>query len=163
MDHQSSAETSQLTEAAAAQTLHSPLSSLSRKKRRGPVIWGIVSTVLSAVGFIALALFEQYNSMLGELRADLKHFNETVAEFVKRDSFQRFRDQVKERMKEVEQSNLAKARLEQELKVSEKAREDLMHDMQRLRERLAFMEGRQTASPHVAAPVPPTTDRSDDQ
>jgi biopolymer transport protein ExbB/TolQ len=146
-------QTCQLAEPAATQTLWLPAHSPARKKRRGPLIWGIVSTVLSAVGFIALALFEQYNSMLSELRADLKHFNETAAEFVKRDSFQRFRDQVRERIKEMEQANLAKAQLEQELRVSEKAREELAHEMQRLRERLAFLEGRQTASPHAARPA----------
>src|SRR5260370_40761828 len=56
-----------------------------RHRGRG-LIWGLGGTILSVFGFIALALFEQYNSMLGELRSDLKHFNETSSQFVKKEN-----------------------------------------------------------------------------
>src|SRR5260370_7901641 len=69
------------------------------KKRRW--LWGISGTAFSAIGFIGLALFEQYNSVLSEFRADLKHFNETSSEYVKRESFQRFQDHFAESMKEL--------------------------------------------------------------
>src|SRR5260370_17986579 len=88
------------------------------KKRRG--IWGISGTAFSAIGFIGLALFEQYNSVLSEFRADLKHFNETSSEYVKRESFQRFREHFRESMKELHEAELTRMRLEQELKASEK-------------------------------------------
>jgi hypothetical protein len=52
-------------------------------------------TLLSALGFVGLALFEQYNGMVTELRHDLKNFNETTAELVKKDSLQRLRDQLR--------------------------------------------------------------------
>src|SRR5438045_2895195 len=65
---------------------HFPASSSLKGKGRSAFIWGISGTVLSAAGFIAMALFEQYNDSLNELRRDLKHFNETSAELVKKES-----------------------------------------------------------------------------
>jgi biopolymer transport protein ExbB/TolQ len=126
-----------------------------KSKGRRALLWGIGSTLLSGVGFIGLALFDQYNSMAGELRSDLKHFNETASEYVKREHFQRFRDQVKERLKEMQEVAQAKARMEQELRVSEAARADMSHEMQRLRERLAFLEGRQTTLLNAQAQASP--------
>ena len=124
-------------------------------KRRGrtALLVGIGSTLLSVLGFGALTLFEQYNGLVSEMRNDLKHFNETIGEYVKRDSFQRFRDQSKERFKELQESNLAKYRLEQELKASEKARTETADELRRLRERLAYLEGRQAATAAVQAPA----------
>lgn len=125
-------------------------------KRRGrtALLVGLSSTILSVVGFGGLTLFEQYNSLVSEMRSDLKHFNETSSEFVKRDSFQRFRDQVRDRVfKELPEANLAKYRLEEELKASEKARIETAEELRRLRERLAFLEGRQTATATVKAPA----------
>jgi hypothetical protein len=125
---------------------------------RGALLWGMGGTLLSAVGFIGLALFEQYNGMLTELRNDLKHFNETSVEFAKKDSLQRLRDQLKERFKEMDQSNVMRERLAAELRASERAREEMARELQRMRERLAYLEGRQAATA-VAAPAPPPEDR----
>ncbi len=115
------------------------------KKRR--LIWGIGGTVLSALGFVGLALFEQYNGVISELRADLKHFNETSSDYVKKDSFQRFREHFRDCMKELHESDSVKVRLEEELKASEKARDELAQELRQMRERLAYIEGRQTAIP----------------
>jgi hypothetical protein len=118
------------------------------------LLWGVGSTLLSVLGFIALALFEQYNSGLNELRNDLKHFNETSGGFVKREDLQRFRDQVRGRFKELQADGTLRAHLEQELRASEKAREEMAHELQRFRERLAFMEGRQTVPSSTQKPGP---------
>jgi hypothetical protein len=111
------------------------------------MLWGTGGTVLSAVGFIALALFEQYNGMLSELRSDLKHFNETSSEYVKKESVQKYREEMRECLKEQQTSNAARSQLEQELRASERAREQMGRELQRMSERLAFLEGRQSASP----------------
>jgi DNA repair exonuclease SbcCD ATPase subunit len=118
------------------------------KKRRW--LWGIGGTAFSAIGFICLALFEQYNSVLSEFRADLKHFNETSSEYVKKESFQRFREHFRESMKELHEGELTRVRLEQELRASEKAREELTLELRQMREHLAFLDGRQTSSPIVS-------------
>ena len=119
---------------------------LTRAKKRR-LLWGLGGTILSALGFVGLALFEQYNGVLSELRADLKHFNETSSDYVKKDSFQRFRDHFRDCIKEFHEAEVAKARLEQELKASEKARDELAQEVLQIRERLAYVEGRQTATP----------------
>ena len=112
------------------------------------MIWGIGSTVLSVLGFLAWGLFEQYNSSLAELRADLKHFNEVSSTFVKKESMLRFRDQTKAQYKEMQSVSLSNKQLEAELKASEKAREETIRELMRLRERLAFVEGRQSVAPN---------------
>ena len=132
-----------LADAAAADHAHpsglpSPLS-----KGYSTLFWGLGGTVLIALGFIALALFEQYNGMISELRSDLKHFNETSSEFVKRDSLQRLRDQTKEHFKTVQEATATRAQLEHELIASEKAREEIARELHQIRERLAFVEGQQ--------------------
>ncbi len=113
----------------------------SNKRTRRAVICGVISTVLSAIGLIGLGLFEQYNGMLSELRSDLKHFNETASDYVKRDRFEKCLERLKECSKEMRASAVARERLEQELKASERTRENMANEMQRVRERLAYVEG----------------------
>jgi sensor histidine kinase YesM len=121
------------------------LSSTRKRRRRMAILVGVGSSLLSVLGFGALTAFEQYNSLISEMRSDLKHFNETVGEYVKRDNFQRYRDQVKDKIKELQETNVEKYRLEQELKASEKLRNETTEELRRLRERLAYLEGRQAA------------------
>jgi hypothetical protein len=118
------------------------------------LFWGVGGTILSALGFIGLALFEQYNGMLTELRSDLKHFNEISSELVKKDSLQRLRDQLKERFKQLEETTVAKSRLEMELRASEKARDQVASELHQMRERLAFLEGRYSS--FASAQLPPS-------
>src|SRR5438128_87576 len=104
----------------------SPTHPASPKPRSNrPLLWGLGGTLLSGLGFVGLALFEQYNGMLSELRADLKHFNETSSEYVKKDSLQRIREHFRDCMKELHEIDAAKGRVEQELRASEKARDEL--------------------------------------
>lgn len=133
-----------------------PAAASPKKSRRGPLLWGMGGTILSGLGFIGLALFEQYNGMLMELRSDLKHFNEISSELVKKESLQRLRDQLKERFKQMEDASLAKAQLEAELRTSEKAREEMTRELQRMRERLAFLEGCFTTAPKSQPPPYPS-------
>jgi hypothetical protein len=124
----------------------SPRSLLPRSsRRRQAIIWGIGSTVLSALGLIALCLFEQYNGMLSELRADLKHFNETVGEYAKKDKVSSLREAVRQCSAEMTASRLQREQLEQELKVSQTQRGLLEKELQQLRERLAYVEGMRAA------------------
>ena len=138
--------------------LHSPtghvvlVSAARQRRRRMAILVGVGSSLLSVLGFGMLTAFEQYNSLVSEMRGDLKHFNETVGEYVKRESFQRYRDQMKASLKELQETNVAKFRLEQELKASEKLREETAEELRRLRERLAYLEGRQAAK--ASNPLP---------
>jgi hypothetical protein len=127
---------------------HSP-SLFAKVRTRRRLMWGLVSTILSAMGLIGLALFEQYNGTLSELRADLKHFNEASSEYVKKDKLQKCWEHVRECAKEITASNEARAHLEEELKASQKVRERLLEEIQRLRERVAYVEGLKGARPSV--------------
>jgi hypothetical protein len=142
---------SRLSDGYPEHAIPSAVAPFPKKRGRGPLLWGMGGTLLSALGFVGLALFEQYNGMVTELRNDLKHFNETTAELVKKDSLQRLRDQLRGRFKEIEESATARKELERELNASEKAREEMTRELQRMRERLAYLAGRQTASPSVVA------------
>jgi hypothetical protein len=102
-------------------------------------------TALSVAGFVALALFEQYNGMLAELRNDLKRFHEASGELVRKRSLQRLREALKEQVKQGHAFDLARAQMERELRACEKARQDTAAELQRLRERVARLEGRQMA------------------
>src|SRR5437016_5514221 len=85
------------------------------KKSRAAILWGVASAVLSGLGFVALALFEQYNGMVTEMQKDLKHFNEIQSGFVKREYFEKFREKCKEGFRELHEAKNARAQLEQEL------------------------------------------------
>lgn len=110
-------------------------------RRRQAILWGIGSTLLSGLGLIALCLFEQYNGMLSELRADLKHFNETVGEYAKKDRVVALREAVRQCSSEITASKLQREQLEQELKASQTERGLLEKELQQLRERMAYVEG----------------------
>jgi hypothetical protein len=118
------------------------------------VVWGVSGTVLSAVGFIALTLFEQYDRSVTELQRDLKHFNEATADLVKKDSMRKCYEHLKESYKELQACNVARTQMERELDASNRQRQELTHELQMLRERLAAVEGRQAAST-MLLPMPP--------
>jgi hypothetical protein len=140
-----------------------------RKRRLATLLWGFSGgTILSAVGFIALALFEQYNDSINELQRDLKHFNEVSADHVKKEDLRHRMSHVMDALKALQAMdvNLTKelhgthlaatvrdarlVQLEQEVKRIDDERRDLVKELQRLRERLAMVEGRQAAmSPGV--------------
>lgn len=111
---------------------------------------------LSAVGFVALALFEQYNSGLTELRGDLKHFNEVSADLVKKESLRRCYDLVKDCKEELHAAHAAKTEMDREAARYQKDRDELVRELQRLRERLAAVEGRQSATPIIVPVFQPT-------
>jgi hypothetical protein len=123
-----------------------PRSLLPRSsRRRQAILWGIGSTVLSGLGLIALCLFEQYNGMLSELRADLKHFNETVGEYAKKERVASLREAVRQCSNELATSKVEHEQLGQELRVSQTQRAVLEKELQQLRERMAYVEGMRAA------------------
>jgi uncharacterized protein YlxW (UPF0749 family) len=144
-----------------APPLFCPTSAESAKPRRHRALfWTIGSSLLSAVGFLGIMMYEQYDRNLTELRNDLKHFNEVSGEQVKREEMRnRFTSMwtiIKE-MQATGQENsketqllkgdgIAKetrlTQLEQQLKTADEDRKELNREMLRLRERLAAMEGR---------------------
>jgi hypothetical protein len=125
-------------------------------RRRTALFWGISGgTVLSIVGWVGLLLFEQYSASLSELRSDLKHFNEVSGELVKKESFRKIVDKLLECTQELQASRLSRDALDRELKASERSRRAQATELQRLRVRLASVEGRQAATPTFIPSVQP--------
>jgi hypothetical protein len=126
-------------------------------KSRAAWLWGISGgTILSVVGFIALALFEQYNDSLNELRNDLKHFHLTCGDLVKKEELRNRMHSTWTCIRELQAGKVATAQretriaqMERQVKAVEEERKELNRELQRLRERLASVEGRQAATPIV--------------
>jgi hypothetical protein len=126
-------------------------------RRRGTLFWGLSGgTLLSAVGFVALTLYQQYHESLTELRNDLKHFHLTAAEQVRKEELQGRLTAVWGGIRGLQAAQTAcaardarVAHLEQQLHSGEEDRKHLAREVQRLRERLAAVEGRQAATPTV--------------
>jgi hypothetical protein len=122
--------------------------------RRIALFWSVSGgTVLSVLGFVAMILFQQYSDSLAELRNDLKHFNETSAEFSRKESVRNRFATVQGHIKELQAATQTNAvrdarmvQLEQELKTMLEEHKEMSREIQRLRERLATVEGRQSAS-----------------
>jgi len=135
--------------AAAASAHHSAALPALHGKGRWAVAWGIFGTVFSTLGFVAWALFEQYNANLNELQRDLKHFHEASADLVKKEALQRCYNKLAECTKEIQASTAAREQLIRELDAAQKHQREMEREVQQLRERLASVEGRQTATPIV--------------
>jgi hypothetical protein len=124
---------------------------------RATLFWGISGgTILSVVGFIALCLFEKYNDGLNELNADLKHFNLSCADLVKKEELRNFKTRAWSNIKELHAAAAAAriqeiqvTQLEQQVKAAAQENKELTRELQRLRERLASVEGRQSAPPII--------------
>jgi hypothetical protein len=119
------------------------------------ILWGLSGgTAISIVGFVALTLYQQYNDGLTELRNDLKHFNETCGDTVKREELHNRMNHLHTILKDLYTTGAERHTrfevLEQQFKASEEDRKELSREVQHLRERLAAAEARQTA------PVPST-------
>lgn len=120
--------------------------------KRTALWWGLAGTLLSGLGWIALMLFEQYNAGLAELRNDLKNFHEARADLVKKESLRKLYERFQDFIKEMQASTTAREALERQLRESERSRRVMARDLQRIRERLASVEGRQAAMT-VAVPL----------
>jgi hypothetical protein len=126
-----------------------------RKKgrRRSPgmsIFWGISgASMLGAAGFVLLTLYQQYDNSVTELQRDLKHFNESCAGLMRKDDFTNKTknqwDMILKLEKELNEKSERIVLLEHQLKSREEDDRELVREVQRLRERVAAVEGRQSA------------------
>jgi len=135
--------------AASLNAHHAPALHGLHGKGKWAIVWGVLGTVLSTLGFVAWALFEQYNSNLNELQRDLKHFHEASGDLVKKESLQRCYNKLAESTKELQASTASREQLMRELEIAQKNQREMERDVQQLRERLAAVEGRQSAAPVI--------------
>ena len=82
-------------------------------------------------------------------------------ELVKKDSMRKCIDHLIECKQELQAVRLSKENLAQELAAVHKDREEMRHEVQHLRERLASIEGRQSATPIIVPVVAPSAASND--
>ena len=76
------------TIATSVRTEDLPPAAQGQEERGFTLFWGISGgSILGALGFVALTLYQQYNDSVVELQRSLKHFNTTCADLVKKDDF----------------------------------------------------------------------------
>jgi CII-binding regulator of phage lambda lysogenization HflD len=125
----------------------------AKGEERLSVFWRVFGgTLLSITALVCITVYQQFNGSLNELRHGLNALHETRADLVKKDEFSSRMTSVWNGIKELQAAHAAAAAakeritlLEQQLKASEEDRKELTREFQRLRERLAALEGRQAA------------------
>src|SRR5262249_25371338 len=99
-------------------------------------------------------LYQQYDNSVTELERDLKHFNESCAGLVRKDDLSNRTKTQWEAIQKLDKALNEKSErislLEHEAKIHEQQDRELWHEGQRLRGRLAAIEGKTS----VLAPVP---------
>jgi hypothetical protein len=118
---------------------------------RMSLFWRIFGgTLLSLAGLGGLTLYQQLNSSITEVRNEVNRINEGRGEFVKKDELSTRTTTIWNGIKDLQAANgtvtALKERegvLEQQLKASEDDRREMAKEIQKLRERLAALEGRQ--------------------
>lgn len=150
---------SSVTMLPAAETLRSvAMSSLAQQptkaEERMSVFWRVFGgTLLSIAALVAVTLYQQFNNGLNDLRNDLSRLNEGRGDFIKKDEFNSRMGAAWGGIKEAKDASTTVATLkehslllEQQVKSGEEERKDLMREVRRLTERLAALEGRQSAT-----------------
>ncbi|HEV3263282.1 MAG TPA: hypothetical protein VG013_40985 [Gemmataceae bacterium] len=115
------------------------------------VFWRVFGgTLLSIVALVCITVYQQFTSVLNELRNDVNRLNESRADLVKKEEFNSRMTSVWAGMKDFQGATTAftaaKERLtflEQHLKASEDDRKESVRELQHVRERLAVIEGSQ--------------------
>jgi hypothetical protein len=127
---------------------------------RLPIFWRIFgSTVLSIAALIAVTLYQQVTSSIHELQGDHNRLSQDYGDLVKKDDFHTRITALSQNLKELQAANTTATDLwreratllERQLKAEEEERKQMAreytHEVQRLGERLAVLEGRQNPAP----------------
>jgi hypothetical protein len=128
-----------------------------KRRKRSPgmsIFWGISGgSLLGAAGFVLLTLYQQYDNSVTELERDLKHFNESCAGLVRKEELSNRTKTQWEAIQKLDKTLNEKSErislLEHEAKFHEQQDRELLREVQRLRERLAAIEGKTS----VLAPI----------
>jgi hypothetical protein len=157
----------------AAETLRSTaLAGVPAKgEERLPVFWRVFgATLLSIAALVVITLCQHFSSSLNELRSDLGHLNEDLrkdmarlnesqAHLVPKEEFSTRITSVWNSIKELQTLSSTVAALKEKALVrdeqlrEQEERRELVRELQRLRERLATLEGRQEAHPAAKLPA----------
>jgi heme exporter protein D len=148
----------------------------AKGEERFSVFWrAFGATLLSIAALVVITLCQHFSSSLTELRSDLGHLNqelrkdmarlsESHGHLVQKEEFSTRIMSVWNSIKELQMLSSTVAALKEKALVRDEQlrhqeeRRELVRDLQRLRERLATLEGRQEAAPAGKSPVMPSGD-----
>jgi chromosome segregation ATPase len=141
---------------------NSQVAMAAKTEDRISVFWRLFGgTLLSIAALVAITIYQQFTSSLGELRNNLNSLNESRGDLVKTDDFNTRMAALWTSLREVETTSAAVSALkersdlmEQLLKQNEEERKELCRELQQLRERLVVLESRQAATPPPPAAPP---------
>ena len=125
------------------------------------VFWRVFGGTLLSIGaLVCITLYQQFTNNVTELRSTVNRLAESRGDFIKLEDCNARFTAMWNIIKELQSSNAAllalrerSALLEQQVKTAEEERKELVHEIQRLRERQAALEGRQVAIPAAPAAV----------
>jgi hypothetical protein len=153
-DQQSSAVRSRSNTVAVAETLRQGAAAGPGKgEERVSLFWRLFGGTLLSIGaLVVITLYQQFSNSLAELRTDMIHLNESRGDLMHKDEFNSRMNSVWSSIKDLQTAGATmtgmrerEALLEQQLKSAEDERKEMTRELQRLRERLAVLEGRQGA------------------
>src|SRR4051794_37498384 len=155
----SARRTSSVTVLPAAETLRSvamaPLiQQPDKSEERMSLFWRVFGgTLLSIAALVAVTLYQQFNNGLNDVRNDISRLNEGRGDFIKKDEFNGRMTTAWAGIKDASNAGTAltalrehELLLEQQVKAGDEERKDLVREVRRLSERLAGLEGRQSAT-----------------
>jgi hypothetical protein len=123
-------------------------------EERLSVFWRVFGgTILSIFALVAITLYNNLQSNINELRAELSRSNEARAELVKKEEFNARTQNVWDRVQSLQELKVTVTAREAQLKVADEERRELAKQLQDLRERLAKVEGATEVKPMVKGPV----------
>jgi hypothetical protein len=141
---------------------------VKKEEDRIPLMWRLsFGALLSLVALVCITLYHQLNNTLSALRSDVANVNAKSAALVSKDEFNKGLIEINSRnktlqdsIKDLHQANAAllalrerSDQLKERLDKSDKKREELAEEVQRLRERLAVLEARRAKDPAEKKPM----------
>lgn len=147
--------------AALAETLHAGAAAgpaaAAKGEERISLFWRVFGgTLLSIVALVVVTVYQQFSNSLFELRNDMIHLNEARADLVTKEDFNSRMTSVWNGLKDLQTAGATVSGLreratllEQNLKDAESERKEMAHQMERLRDRIAVLEG-QLKGKHAA-------------
>jgi len=123
------------------------------------VFWRVFGgTLLSIAALVCMTIYQQFSASLTDLRAGINHLTEFYAEVVKKDELNTRTNAIWASLKELGNDMPALKTqttvLQGQLRAVEQERKELAREVQRLRERLATLEGHHTVLSSVKASCP---------
>ena len=143
-----------------------PEAALAKDEARMSLFWRVFGgTLLSIAALVLVTLYQQFTSSLNDLRHDIERLNEAQADLVKKDEFNSRTNSIWNGLSDAKSAHTSLAAMsekltshEQTLKRADDERRQLQQEVKELRDRIATLEGRQSAIKPAKTAMPDIPD-----